>query len=58
MAFLSQFLLFLLFFVLDDNRATLNILTEDAQWTYLVKGAYPDNSLQDRDIKSKIDNKR
>lgn len=25
-------------------RATLNIVTEDAQWTYLLKGGFKDNS--------------
>ncbi len=46
--FVHSINLFFLFF-----SATLNILTEDAQWTYLLKGSYPDNSFHSGPLKSK-----
>lgn len=37
-------------------RGLLIILTEDAQWSYAVKGSYPENTFNQ--VKSKVDNKR
>eukprot|EP01032_Pedospumella_encystans_P007939 gene7939-9469_t len=37
---------------------TLIIVTEDAQWSYEVRGAYPSNAINHANIKSKVDSFR
>eukprot|EP01034_Spumella_vulgaris_P029495 gene29495-36557_t len=37
---------------------TLVILTEDAQWNYEVRGSYPDTTLNNNNIRSKVDTNR
>ena len=39
-------------------RGTLNIVTEDAQWSYDVKGSYPSTQINTSVIKSKVDSNR
>lgn len=40
------------------EQAILNILTEDAQWSYLVKGSYPEGPLNVSSVHSKIISRR
>lgn len=35
--------------------ANLNIVTKEAQWNYVVKGAYPDANIDHSNVKSKVD---
>lgn len=37
---------------------TLIIVTDDAQWSYEVRGSYPSNSINHAAIKSKVDSNR
>lgn len=39
-------------------RGLLNIVTEDAQWSYDVKGSYPSTQINTAVIKSKVDSNR
>lgn len=43
------------FYVLICYRGTLIIVTDDAQWSYEVRGAYPSNAINHAAIKSKVD---
>jgi hypothetical protein len=40
------------------DRGLLNIVTEDAQWSYDVKGSYPSTQINTAVIKSKVDSNR
>ena len=40
------------------SRATLMIVTDDAQWSYEVRGTFPEHKIENIDIKSKIDTRR
>lgn len=33
-------------------------MTEDAQWSYEVRGSYPSNAINHANIKSKVDTNR
>ena len=53
--FITYFYNNLLYFI---NRGLLNIVTEDAQWSYDVKGSYPSTQINTAVIKSKVDSNR
>jgi hypothetical protein len=53
--FISYFYNNLLNFI---DRGLLNIVTEDAQWSYDVKGSYPSTQINTAVIKSKVDSNR
>jgi hypothetical protein len=45
-------------FLLAFYRGTLIIVTDDAQWSYEVRGAYPSNVINQATVKSKVDSNR